>query len=78
MQIFVQNIWYFAWKFVLLSQKSFYPMKPKRIILIRHGESQANVDRYLFGQVPDYTIELTDKGHEQAKEAGSYSRPIKL
>ena len=45
-------------------------MKPKRIILIRHGESQANVDRYLFGRVPDYTIELTNKGREQAKEAG--------
>ena len=38
-------------------------MKPKRIILI-----QANVDKYLFGRVPDYTIELTEKGHEQAKE----------
>ena len=45
-------------------------MKPKRIILIRHGESQANVDKYLFGRVPDYTIELTEKGHEQAREAG--------
>jgi len=45
-------------------------MKPKRIILIRHGESEANVDKYLFGKVPDYTIELTDKGRLQAKEAG--------
>ena len=45
-------------------------MKPKRIILIRHGESQANVNKYLFGSVPDYTIELTDFGREQAKEAG--------
>ena len=45
-------------------------MKPKRIILIRHGESHANVDKYLFGRVPDYTIELTEKGREQAKEAG--------
>ena len=45
-------------------------MKPKRIILIRHGESQANVDKYLFGSVPDYTIELTDFGREQAREAG--------
>lgn len=45
-------------------------MKPKRIILIRHGESAANVDRYLFGQVPDYTIELTDVGRLQAVEAG--------
>lgn len=45
-------------------------MKPKRIILIRHGESQANVDKYLFGRVPDYTIELTEKGRGQATEAG--------
>ncbi len=45
-------------------------MKPKRIILIRHGESQANIDRYLFGKVPDYTIELTEKGKVQAYEAG--------
>lgn len=45
-------------------------MKPKRIILIRHGESEANVDKYLFGRVPDYTIELTEKGRMQAREAG--------
>lgn len=45
-------------------------MKPKRIILIRHGESAANVNKYLFGQIPDYTIELTGKGVEQAREAG--------
>lgn len=45
-------------------------MKPKRIILIRHGESEANVDKYLFGRVPDYTIELTEKGRRQAQEAG--------
>lgn len=45
-------------------------MNPKRIILIRHGESAANVDRYLFGQIPDYTIELTEKGRMQAAEAG--------
>ncbi len=45
-------------------------MKPKRIILIRHGESEANVDKYLFGRVPDYTIELTEKGRMQAIEAG--------
>lgn len=45
-------------------------MKPKRIILIRHGESEANVDKYLFGKIPDYTIELTEKGRSQALEAG--------
>ena len=45
-------------------------MKPKRIILIRHGESEANVDRYLFGRIPDYTIELTERGRLQAIDAG--------
>lgn len=43
-------------------------MKPKRIILIRHGQSEANVDNYLFSSKPDYTIELTDKGRVQAVE----------
>ena len=28
------------------------------------------MDRYLFGRVPDYTIELTDLGRQQAEEAG--------
>jgi broad specificity phosphatase PhoE len=45
-------------------------MKPQRIILIRHGESHANIDKYLFGKIPDYTIELTEKGCEQARQAG--------
>lgn len=51
-------------------------MKPKRIILIRHGESQANVDKYLFGKVPDYTIELTEIGREQATKAGVQLREL--
>ena len=45
-------------------------MKPKRIILIRHGESEANVNLHLFASVPDYAIELTEKGREQAFNAG--------
>lgn len=51
-------------------------MNPKRIILIRHGESEANVDKYLFGRIPDYTIELTDKGRKQAKDAGKRLKEI--
>ncbi len=51
-------------------------MKPQRIILVRHGESQANVDKYLFGKIPDYTIELTEKGCKQAIEAGQQLRDL--
>lgn len=43
---------------------------PKRLILIRHGESEANVDRELTKYVPDHSLHLTQKGCEQASAAG--------
>lgn len=45
-------------------------MRPKRIILIRHGESESNVDKAIYCTKPDYTLELTSKGLNQADEAG--------
>lgn len=51
-------------------------MKPKRIILIRHGESAANIDKHLFGQVPDYTIELTENGRLQAQGGRSQTQRV--
>jgi broad specificity phosphatase PhoE len=45
-------------------------MKPRRIILIRHGESEANIDKSFHGQRPDYTSELTPHGMDQADLAG--------
>lgn len=45
-------------------------MKPHRIILIRHGECYANTDESQFATEPDYTIELTPRGLERAREAG--------
>ena len=46
-------------------------MKPKRIILIRHGESEGNVDRIVYGNKPDYALLLTEKGIRQATSAGA-------
>ena len=46
-------------------------MKPKRIILIRHGESEGNVNKLVYGQKPDYALLLTQKGKEQAATAGA-------
>ena len=51
-------------------------MKPKRIILVRHGECDANIDENKFATIPDYTIELTPKGYEQALEAGKKLKRI--
>ena len=45
-------------------------MKPNRIILIRHGESQGNIDVNQYQTVPDYALDLTPKGIEQSKQAG--------
>ena len=43
---------------------------PKRIILIRHGESLGNADESSYCRVPDWKIPLTKVGQEQAKEVG--------
>jgi len=43
-----------------------------RIFLVRHGESNANVDWSENTRNADATIELTDKGHEQARAAGKF------
>ena len=45
-------------------------MIPKRIILVRHGESEANVDPTVYARVPDWRIALTEQGVAQAREAG--------
>ena len=46
-------------------------MKPKRIILIRHGESEGNTDRNVYSRKPDYALLLTSKGMQQANDAGA-------
>eukprot|EP00485_Elphidium_margaritaceum_P004119 CAMPEP_0202690526 /NCGR_PEP_ID=MMETSP1385-20130828/5486_1 /ASSEMBLY_ACC=CAM_ASM_000861 /TAXON_ID=933848 /ORGANISM="Elphidium margaritaceum" /LENGTH=244 /DNA_ID=CAMNT_0049345797 /DNA_START=225 /DNA_END=956 /DNA_ORIENTATION=+ len=43
---------------------------PHRIILIRHGESAANVDPSHLCTISDHDIPLTAKGHAQALDAG--------
>ncbi|GAB4855503.1 hypothetical protein Ancab_024122 [Ancistrocladus abbreviatus] len=43
---------------------------PKRIILVRHGESQGNKDTKAYTTIPDHQIPLTDQGLDQARLAG--------
>ncbi len=45
-----------------------------RIYLVRHGESEANVDRSVCQEKPDHAIELTEKGRRQARGAGEFLR----
>ncbi len=51
-------------------------MKPKRIILIRHGESIGNINKKIYSETPDYKLNLTERGKEQAKQAGEELKNI--
>eukprot|EP01082_Thalassiosira_pseudonana_P000342 g192.t1 g192 contig1:469935-471033(-) len=48
--------------------------RPKRIILIRHGESQGNVDQNAYVTTADWRIPITNLGKKQAQEAGKQLR----
>lgn len=50
--------------------------RPKRIILVRHGESQGNVDTTLYSEKPDSQIPLTARGFEQGTAAGKRIRKL--
>lgn len=45
-------------------------MIPKRIILVRHGESLGNVNKHIYKDVPDHALPLTGLGQTQALAAG--------
>ncbi|KAK4795516.1 hypothetical protein SAY86_027842 [Trapa natans] len=49
---------------------------PKRIILVRHGESQGNLTPTAYTTTPDYKIPLTPHGISQARDAGSRLRAL--
>ncbi|MEO7132102.1 MAG: phosphoglycerate mutase family protein [Dermatophilaceae bacterium] len=50
--------------------------RPHRIILVRHGESEGNIDDTIYERVPDHRIGLTPKGFEQARETGVQLRAL--
>jgi len=45
-------------------------MKNKRILLVRHAESEGNINHNIYSDTPDYAIKLTKRGTEQAQKAG--------
>lgn len=46
--------------------------KVKRVFLIRHGQSIANIDPSKNKEIPDHKIELTERGKVQAYQAGVF------
>ena len=43
-----------------------------RVHLVRHGESHGNIDREIHRNVADHAIPLSERGLQQAKEAGRW------
>ncbi|XP_047071462.1 phosphoglycerate mutase-like protein AT74H [Lolium rigidum] len=46
------------------------PPRPRRIVLVRHGQSEGNVDESAYTRVPDPLIGLTPKGRRDAEDCG--------
>jgi hypothetical protein len=52
------------------------PKLPKRIILVRHGQSLGNVDERVYCSIPDWKVPLTAKGRQQANDAANKIKQI--
>lgn len=50
--------------------------RPRRIILVRHGQSEGNVDETVYTRVPDPKIGLTPTGWAQAQACGTRIREL--
>jgi broad specificity phosphatase PhoE len=50
--------------------------RPRRIVLLRHGESEGNIDESIYERVPDHALTLTPRGRQQARRAGEELRAL--
>lgn len=55
---------------VLQNSNTIRPPRPRRIILVRHGQSEGNVDEGAYTRVADPNIALTEKGLNEAAKCG--------
>ena len=51
-------------------------MKPERIFIVRHGQSVGNVNKSVYKDIPDYALQLTPLGENQAMECGKQLNAI--
>src|SRR6476619_391624 len=50
--------------------------RPRRIVLVRHGESTGNVDDTVYEREPDHALALTERGRRQAEATGKNLREV--
>ena len=61
---------YLIHKIIVMIHEYLKKRRPKRIILVRHGNSIANNNYDVLRTIPDNKIHLSELGIKQAKEAG--------
>ena len=47
---------------------------PKRLLLVRHGQSEGNVNEDAYQTIPDWKIPLTARGEQEAFQLGQKIR----
>lgn len=52
------------------------PPRPRRIILVRHGESLGNVDDSIYTRIADPKVGITAKGVAEAEDCGRQMREL--
>jgi 2,3-bisphosphoglycerate-dependent phosphoglycerate mutase len=48
------------------------PAQSIRMFLVRHGQSETNLDKAVNARLPDHRVALSTEGHAQAGEVGAY------
>ena len=71
-----QILYYIVTECVIIAHDYQKARRPKRIILVRHGNSVANNNYDILQEIPDNKIHLSEKGIEQAKLAGKKLKEI--
>ncbi|XP_024985929.1 phosphoglycerate mutase-like protein AT74H [Cynara cardunculus var. scolymus] len=66
----------FPEKNLILNASTVKPPRPRRIILVRHGQSEGNVDEGAYTRVADPRIRLTEKGKREAEQCGQRIREM--
>lgn len=66
----------FPEKNLVLNPPTIKPPRPRRIILVRHGQSEGNVDEGAYTRVADPKICLTEKGKREAEKCGEMIREM--
>ncbi|KAA8522438.1 hypothetical protein F0562_013201 [Nyssa sinensis] len=66
----------FPEKNLLMTSATPRPPRPRRIILVRHGQSEGNIDECVYTRVADPKIALTEKGMAESEECGKRIREM--